>query len=266
MRKNSWFSIFYHALFTLFIVAPLLVVIAVSFTSKGFISMPTDGLSLRWFRAILDANEIIKAFWLSLWLGLVSASIAVLLAVPAALAMVRYRFAGRGALMGFFMSPLMIPQVVLGVAFLRFFNLAGLSGTFIWLAMTHVIVVMPYALRLVLSAATGMDNDAENAALSLGASRFTAFRRIVVPMILPGIVGGWMLAFIQSFDELTMTIFVATPGTTTLPVAMYNQIAQTIDPLIASVSTVLIVGTVALMLMLDRIVGLDRVLIGKNKA
>jgi len=78
------------------------------------------------------------------------------------------------------------------------------------------------------------------------------------------VVGGWMLAFIQSFDELTMTIFVATPGTTTLPVAMYNQIAQTIDPLVASVSTLIIAGTAIMMILLDRLVGLDRVLIGKQ--
>jgi putative spermidine/putrescine transport system permease protein len=87
---------------------------------------------------------------------------------------------------------------------------------------------------------------------------------VVLPLILPGVGGGWMLAFIQSFDELTMTVFVATPGTTTLPVAMYNQIAQTIDPLVAAVATVLIIGTLAIMVAMDRLVGLDRVLIGKN--
>lgn len=264
MRKNGPLSLLYHALFIAFMVAPLLVVVAVSFTGKGYISMPTDGLSLRWFRAIADAHEIVDAIWLSLTLGLVSATLAVALAVPAALALVRHRFPGRGALMAFFLSPLMIPHVVLGVAFLRFFTTLGVTGSFFWLALTHVVVVMPYALRLVLAAATGLDRDAERAALSLGAGRFTAFRRVVLPLILPGVVGGWMLSFIQSFDELTMTVFVATPGTTTLPVAMYNQIAQTIDPLVASVSTVLIVGTLVLMVLLERIVGLDRVLIGKN--
>lgn len=264
MRKNGWLSLVYHALFIGFILAPLLIVVAVSFTPKGYISLPTDGFSLRWFRAILDADVIVDAFWLSLWLGLASATLAVALAVPAALAMVRYRFPGRGAVMGFFMSPLMIPHVVLGVAFLRFFSTMGFTGSFGWLALTHVVVVMPYALRLVLAAATGFDREIERAALSLGASRFTAFRRVVLPLILPGVTGGWMLSFIQSFDELTMTVFVATPGTTTLPVAMYNQIAHTIDPLVASVSTVLIVGTLVLMFLLDRIVGLDRVLVGKT--
>jgi putative spermidine/putrescine transport system permease protein len=264
MRKNGILSLIYHAIFIAFILAPLLAVVAVSFTDKGFISMPTNGLSLRWFRAILDAHEILDAFWLSIWLGLASATIAVILAVPGALALTRYRFPGRGVLMGFFLSPLMIPHVVLGVAFLRFFTNLGVSGSFFWLALTHVVIVLPYALRLVLASATGLDRDAERAALSLGASRWTAIRRIVLPMILPGLVGGWMLAFMQSFDELTMTVFVSTPGTTTLPVAMYNQITHNIDPLVASVSTVLIVGTLILMVILDRIVGLDRVLIGKG--
>lgn len=264
MRKNGLLSLVYHAIFIAFILAPLVVVVLVSFTGKGYISLPTDGFSLRWFRAIGGATELVNAFWISLWLGLASATVAVVLAVPAALALVRYRFPGRGVLAAFFMSPLMIPHVVLGVAFLRFFATVGVSGSFAWLALTHVVVVMPYALRLALASATGLDRDAEKAALSLGANRMTAFRRIVLPLILPGVVGGWMLAFIQSFDELTMTVFVATPGTTTLPVAMYNQIAQTIDPLVASVSTVLIAGTVVLMVLLDRLVGLDRVLIGKG--
>jgi len=229
MRKNSWWALFYNFIFLSFILAPLLIIIAVSFTSKGYISLPTEGLSLRWFYAIFEASEIVNSFLLSLRLGLISATVAITLALPAALAIARYQFTGRGALIAFFMSPLMIPPVVLGVGFLRFFNVVGLGGSFVWLAATHVIVIMPYALRLVLASATGMSQDTEHAAMSLGASRFTTFRRITIPLMLSGVVGGWLLAFIQSFDELTMTIFVATPGTTTLPVAMYNQFTHTID-------------------------------------
>jgi putative spermidine/putrescine transport system permease protein len=265
MKQNGFWGLLFNALFLAFILAPLVVVIAVSFTDKGYISMPFDGASLRWFRAILENGDIVDAFWLSMRLALVAATLGVALAVPAALAIARYRFPGRGALTGFFLSPMMIPAVVLGIAFLRFLSLLGLGGSFWALCATHVIIVVPYALRLALSSAVGLDRDAERAALSCGASRFTAFRRVVLPMIRTGVVGGWVLSFIQSFDELTMTIFVATPGTTTLPVAMYNQIAQTIDPLVASVSTVLIVGTVVLMLVLDRMVGLDRVLIGETR-
>jgi putative spermidine/putrescine transport system permease protein len=265
MKQNGFWGLLFKALFLAFILAPLVVVIAVSFTGKGYISMPFDGASLRWFKAILENEDIVDAFWLSMRLALVAATLGVALAVPAALAIARYRFPGRGALTGFFLSPMMIPAVVLGIAFLRFLSLLGLGGSFWALCATHVIIVVPYALRLALSSAIGLDREAERAALSCGASRFTAFRRVVLPMIRTGVVGGWVLSFIQSFDELTMTIFVATPGTTTLPVAMYNQIAQTIDPLVASVSTVLIVGTVVLMLVLDRMVGLDRVLIGETR-
>jgi len=265
MKHNGFWGLLFNALFLAFILAPLVVVVAVSFTDKGYISMPFDGASLRWFRAILENEDIVDAFWLSVRLALVAATLGVALAVPAALAIARYRFPGRGALTGFFLSPMMIPAVVLGIAFLRFLSLLGLGGSFWALCATHVIIVVPYALRLALSSAVGLDRDAERAALSCGASRFTAFRRVVLPMIRTGVVGGWVLSFIQSFDELTMTIFVATPGTTTLPVAMYNQIAQTIDPLVASVSTVLIAGTVVLMLVLDRMVGLDRVLIGETR-
>lgn len=264
MLKNNWLSLAYHSLFILFITAPLLVVIAVSFTSLGYISLPTDGLSLRWFYAILDERQFIDAFLMSAWLALVSASVAVTLAVPAALALANYRFPGRGALSAFFLSPLMIPHVVMGIAFLRFFNQAGLSGSFGWLSMTHVIVVFPYALRLTLASVIGLNRDTELAARSLGAKPHTVFVRIVLPLILPGVAGGWMLAFIQSFDEVTMTVFVATPGTMTLPVAMYSYISQSIDPLVASLSTVLIVATMITMFILDRIVGLDRVLVGKG--
>jgi putative spermidine/putrescine transport system permease protein len=265
MKHNGFWGLLFNALFLAFILAPLVVVVAVSFTDKGYISMPFDGASLRWFRAILENEDIVDAFWLSVRLALVAATLGVALAVPAALAIARYRFPGRGALTGFFLSPMMIPAVVLGIAFLRFLSILGLGGSFWALCATHVIIVVPYALRLALSSAVGLDRDAERAALSCGASRFTAFRRVVLPMIRTGVVGGWVLSFSQSFDELTMTIFVATPGTTTLPVAMYNQIAQTIDPLVASVSTVLIAGTVVLMLVLDRMVGLDRVLIGETR-
>ena len=265
MKQNGFLGLLFNVLFLTFIAAPLVVVIAVSFTNKGFISLPFDGASLRWFKAILDNDQIVDAFWLSVRLALVAATAGVALALPAALAIARYRFPGRAALTGFFLSPMMIPAVVLGIAFLRFLSLLGLGGSFWALCATHVIIVLPYALRLALSSAIGLDRDAERAALSCGASRFTAFRRVVLPMIRTGVAGGWVLSFIQSFDELTMTIFVATPGTTPLPVAMYNQIAQTIDPLVASVSTVLIVGTIVLMLVLDRMVGLDRVLIGETR-
>ncbi len=264
MRRNGPLELVFHTLFILFILAPLVAVVVVSFTSKGYLSMPTDGLSLRWFKAIFNYPGFIDAFWMSLYLGIGASTIAVALAIPAAVAIGRYRFPGRDGISALFMSPMMIPAVVLGVSFLRFFSQIGLSGTFIGITLAHVVLVMPYALRLVLASITGLPRDAEEAAATLGASRWTVFRRITLPLILPGVAGGWLLAFITSFDEVTMSIFVASPETMTLPVRMYHHIAQTIDPLIASISTVLIVMTVALMVLLDRLYGLDRILVGKG--
>jgi len=115
----------------------------------------------------------------------------------------------------------------------------------------------------VLAAATGMDPAVERAAVALGASRFTVFRRITLPLLLPGIVSGWLLAFITSFDELTMSVFIASPSTTTLPVRMFLHIQDTIDPLVAAVSALLIFATLVVMLILDRLVGLERLFVGR---
>lgn len=262
--KNGPIALAFHAIFTLFIAAPLLVIMLVSFSDKGFISMPFDGASLRWYRAIVDAPELTNAFWLSVWLGLGSATLATVVSIPAAIAISRYRFIGRDALTALLLSPLMIPHVVLGMAFLRFFSLMGWTGSFFALLLVHALIVVPYSLRLTLGAIIGLDRDAELAARSLGASRWTSFRRILLPLIMPGVVGGWVLAFIQSFDEVTMTVFVATPGTTTLPVALYHRVALLTDPVTTSVSTVMIVGTMLMMFILDRAVGLNKVLIGKK--
>jgi putative spermidine/putrescine transport system permease protein len=264
MSKNGPIALIFHTAFIVFMLAPLVVVCLVAFTSKGYISMPTEGFSLRWFRAILDNPDFIDAFLMSLYLAIVSASIALAISVPASLAIARHRFPGRAAFTAFFLSPLMIPHVVLGVSFLRFFTEVGLSGTFIGLALSHVIIIMPYALRLVLASVTGLSRAAESAAVSLGASNWTVFRRITLPLIVPGIAGGWVLAFITSFDELTMTVFVASPSTITLPVRMYNHITETIDPLIASLSAALIFITAIFMVILDRLYGLDKLLVGRG--
>ena len=265
MIRNGPVALLFHAIFIGFIIAPLAIVCVVAFTPLGYISIPTDRISLRWFAAILDNPRFISAFWLSLMLGVASSVIATIIAVPAALCIARHRFRGRDALSAFLMSPLMVPHIVLGVAFLRFFSSLSLNGTFFGLLMGHVIVILPFALRLVLAAATGMDPAVERAAVSLGASRFTVFRRITLPLILPGIVSGWLLAFITSFDELTMSVFIASPSTTTLPVRMFLQIQDTIDPMVAAVSALLIAGTLVLMLVLDRLVGLERLFVGKSR-
>ncbi len=263
MSRNGPVALAFHSLFMAFILAPILIVCVVAFTPEGYLALPTNGPSLRWFRALAENPEFVAAFWASLWLGTISATIAVAVAVPSALAIARYRFPGRETIVTLLQAPLMIPPVVLGIAFLRFFTQVGLGGTFAGLVLGHVVIIMPFALRLVLAASTGTDRQIEHAATSLGASAWGTFRRVTLPMILPGVASGWVLAFITSFDEVTMTVFIASPRTTTLPVRLFLYIQDNIDPLVAAVSAVLIGLTVVAMIVLDRIYGLERLLVGR---
>jgi putative spermidine/putrescine transport system permease protein len=264
MSRNGPLSLAFHSLVVAFMLAPLVVVCLVAFTPGNTLSLPTTELSLRWFRAVFAHPDFLQSFRNSLWLALAAASIATLLAVPAAMAITRHHFKGRDALNGLFLSPLIIPHLVLGVALLRMFAVLGASGSFGWLILGHVVVVTPYVLRLVIAAMVGFDRSAEQAALSLGASRFTVFRRITLPMILPGVTGGWLLAFINSFDEVTLSIFITSPATVTLPVRMYMYATESIDPLMAAVSALMVALTAAVMVLLDRLYGLDKVLVGER--
>ncbi len=261
---NGFWSLLFHTLFVVFVMAPIVVVCIIAFTPEGYLSMPTNGASLRWFQALWNNAEFTGSFRTSLALGAASASIAALISVPAAIAIVRYDFPGRQAFLSLCMSPLMVPSIVLGVAFLRFFSQIGMSGTITGLTISHVILIVPYVLRTIMNSLGSLDRSLDHAAASLGSPGWTTFRRITLPLILPGILSGWMLAFITSFDEVTMTIFISSPETTTLPVRLMLYIEDSIDPLVAAVSTVLIVMALVVMLVLDRLFGLDRMLIGSG--
>lgn len=260
--SRAWLA--FHILFALFMLAPLIVVTLVAFTDKSYVAMPFDGASLRWFRAILVNQDFIDAFYRSVGVATASATLAVLFALPAGMAIAWHQFRGREAVLGLLLAPLMVPHIVLGIAMLRFLTQLGGASTMTGLVLAHAVVITPYVLRLVVAAATGFDRSITQAAESLGASPWTVFARIEFPLILPGIAGGWMLAFINSFDELTLSVFVASPSTQTLPVKLYAYIANTIDPLLASISTVMIALTFALMLLLEKFYGLDRVLGGRS--
>jgi len=264
MRRNGPFALVFHALVIAFVLAPLVIVVLVAFTPDETLTLPTHGLSLRWFRAILNYPDFISAFFTSIKLALISATLSLSIALPAGLAIARARFPGRDFLNALLLSPLVIPGLVLGIALLRFFALIGATGSFAWLVLAHTVIVTPFVLRLVLSAATGLDRSVEHAAQSLGADAWTTFRRITLPMIIPGITGGWLLAFINSFDELTMSIFVTSPQTVTLPVRMYMYATESIDPMMAAVSALMIALTAVTMLLLDRAFGLDKVLVGQR--
>ncbi|CAO3435013.1 ABC transporter permease [Azospirillum endophyticum] len=264
MTRNGPVALFFHTLVVIFMLAPLVIVCLVAFTPENTLSLPTKGFSLRWFQAVFHHPDFVQSFWNSLWLAVLSATLAVALAVPASLAITRWEFPGRGFLNALFLSPLIIPHLVLGVAMLRLFAILGAAGSFGWLVAAHIVIVTPYVMRLLIAAISGFDRSVEQAAFSLGASEATVFRRVTLPMILPGVTGGWLIAFINSFDELTMSIFITSPSTVTLPVRMYMYATESIDPMMAAVSALIIGITAVAVLLLDRVYGLDRILVGQH--
>lgn len=264
MTRNGPIALLFHTLVVLFMLAPLAIVCLVAFTPENTLSLPTRGLSLRWFEKVFHHPDFMQSFWNSLWLAVLAATLAVGLAVPASLAITRWEFRGRGFLNALFLSPLIIPHLVLGVAMLRLFAILGAAGSFPWLVAAHIVIVTPYVMRLLIAAISGFDRSVEQAAYSLGASEATVFRRVTLPMILPGVTGGWLIAFINSFDELTMSIFITSPSTVTLPVRMYMYATESIDPMMAAVSALIIGITAAAALLLDRVYGLDRILVGQH--
>ena len=269
MKRTGPLSLVFHTLVTIFMLAPLVIVCLVAFTPENTLSIPwgfsSDAYSLRWFKAAFEHSDLMQSFWNSLGVAAFAATLSVALAIPAGIAIARHEFPGRQALNGLLLSPLIVPHLVLGVALLRLFALLGARGSVLWLTLAHVVVVTPYALRLVVAALAGLDRSAEQAALSLGASHATVFRRITLPLMLPGITGGWMLAFINSFDEVTMSIFITAPQTVTLPVRMYMIATESIDPMMAAVSALIVALTAVAMVVLDRLYGLDKILVGQHQ-
>jgi putative spermidine/putrescine transport system permease protein len=264
MNKNGPLALLFNGLVIGFMLAPLVIVCLVAFTPGNTLTIPTTEFSLRWFAAVFKHSDFVTAFWNSLWLAIAAASLSTAIAIPAGLAITRFQFKGRDVLNGLFLSPLIVPHLVLGVALLRLFSLIGATGSFGWLILAHTLIVTPFVLRLIVAASSGMDSHCEDAARSLGASRGTVFWRVTLPMILPGVTGGWLLAFINSFDEVTMSIFVTSPVTVTLPVRMYMYATESVDPLMAAVSALMVALTAGVMVILDRLYGLDKVLVGEK--
>jgi len=265
MTKNGIFSYLFHVLFLFFMVMPLLAVVYMSFTSKGYLGFsPLDELSLRWYYEVFNDDIYMDAFKTSIVLGFISSTIACLVAIPACIGIAKYNFYGKNFVNSFLLSPLMIPHIVLGIAFLQFFTSVGITKSFMGLMLAHAVMISPYAMRLILAVVYSLDRNIDNAALSMGASKLKIIFKITLPLLVAGIASGWLISFIQSFDEVTMTIFLTPIDATTLPVKMYNDIDENLNPLITAVSGIVIFGAFSLMIIIDRFFGLEKVLIGKK--
>jgi putative spermidine/putrescine transport system permease protein len=242
----------------LFLALPTVVVLVTSLTSSQSLRFPPPGFSLRWYVALLDADQMQRAAWNSLvvafWTTLLSATFG----AAAALAIARSHSRVMRAADLLFMSPLLLPALSFGFAALIFINKLGLSPSIPLLVLGHVIVCVPFVLRTTLASLSQLDASLLEASESLGASRLTTFHRVTLPLIGPGIGAGAFLAFMASFDNVPVSLFLADERTEMLPIHLWQQIETNLDVRTAAASGVIVLATLVLMLIAERFAGLTR--------
>lgn len=246
-----------------FLLAPLLVVALASLDGRphAFFNFPPRDVSLAWYAKI--PARYFETLTTSLLLATVAAVAGCLLGVPAALGLVRGRVRGKAVIASIFRAPLQVPFVVTGVAFLQLYYLAGdvlgvnLVGTFAGLAIAHVFLATPYVVGTVGAVLQRFNPRLEEAALSLGAGRWSAFRRVTLPLIMPGVYAGALYAFIVSFGDIPVSLFLASPRYTTFPVEIFHSIEFDFTPAVLAVSTLIVVFSLAVLWLIQRVAGLD---------
>jgi len=248
-----------------YILTPLVFVTWLAFFRQEIPSFPPEGYSLRWFQAIPGNDRFVSGFLLSLELAVIATIVGLSLGLPAALCLARLRFTGREALSNLLLLPLVVPGIVLGIALYVFHVEVELAtglpilGSLGGLIAGHVLLVIPWTVRLVMASLIGLDRSIEEAAQSLGANRFTTFRRVTLPAIRPGVVAAALFGFVSSFGNLEMSLFIVGPGRTTLPIAILQYLEWKIDPTIAAVSVLQIALIATAMLITDRFVKISQV-------
>ncbi|MFT3877200.1 MAG: ABC transporter permease [Propioniciclava sp.] len=246
-------------------IVPIFFVVAIAFNEGSTLSFPPTGLSLHWFAAALTYQRFTDGLVMSLIVALTSTALGLLLGVPAALALARSRFKGRAAVQQLFFSPLIIPELVLGAALYQQLAIPlRLQNYLPVLILGHTILMLPYAVRVTGAALANLDGQAEEAARMLGASPVRAFFDITLPLLRPGIFSAALLSFITSFNNVPLSLLL-TKGSSTLPIAMLDYVAQGIDPMIAAMSTLILLGTIVIAFIAERTVGFAQIFGGINR-
>lgn len=252
----NWHRAFVIALFLL-LPGPIVIVVAASFSSAGYIRFPPGALSLRWYAEFLSDPRWLEALLVSVSLALASALITTTVALMAALAAAR----STGRLAALFetavLAPLIFPHAALGMAMVALAAMFHVYGSFAGLLLAHCIITLPFAYRPISVSLRKMDATLEEAAMSLGSQPWNTFWRVTLPLLRPGIVTALLFTFIISFDEVTISMFLVGPEITTLPVGIYSYIQESGRPVVAAISSALVALTLILVLALERLVGLE---------
>ena len=240
------------------LVAPSVIVLVMSLTDSASLRFPPQGVSLRWYRALLDAEQMQQAAWNSLIIAVWTTAISVVLGTAAALAISRSSSPWVRGLDLFFMSPLVLPALAFGFAALIFLYQLGLRPSLPFLILGHVVVCVPLLLRTTLAALSQLDPALLDASATLGAEAWMTFRRVTLPLIGRGVGAGAFLCFMASFDNVPVSLFLADERTEVLPIHLWQQIEDNLDVRTAAASGLIVIATLVLMMVVERVAGLTR--------
>jgi putative spermidine/putrescine transport system permease protein len=234
------------------LVLPMIVIVIVSFDSGPILRFPPQDLSIERYTAVVNNSDLLKATSLSAYTAIITVIIDILLGVPAAIGLVRGNFPGKSMIIGFLQSPIMIPGIVIGISILFFVSYAGFNVSVPLMILSHVVITMPYVIRVTTARMESADKALEDAAENLGANKLQIFRYILLPHLLPGIVGGSAFAFLLSFDQLPVSIFTAPIIEPPLPVFLFRLLLYSIDPMVAAIATIQIIITLSIFAIASR--------------
>jgi putative spermidine/putrescine transport system permease protein len=235
------------ALVLLFLLLPILAIVPLSFNASTFLTYPMPGLSMRWYQEVFAGDRWLLPMRNSLLVALATTALATVLGTLAALGLARMKPRLRSLAMGLVLSPIIIPVVITAVGTYFMFAPLGLTNSILGLVIAHTVVAVPFVVITVAATVQGFDTNLLRAAASLGASPVTVFRRVMLPLILPGVTSGAVFAFAASLDEIVISLFLAGPEQRTLPLQMLSGVREEISPSITAVATLLVIVSALLL-------------------
>ncbi|MGY4627087.1 ABC transporter permease [Bradyrhizobium sp. USDA 4486] len=240
------------------LLAPVIIVIASSLTAGRALRFPPDGLSLRWYYAAISDDVFMDAFWVSAKLATIATITSLVIGLAASFALARHAIPGKTLLLGLALSPLVVPMVVIGLGLLQALVWLRLNQSVVGLFIGHVLITLPYVVRTLLSGLVHFDQNLEFAAMNLRASPLRVLIRITLPILAPTMMSAAVFAFVTSFGNITLSIFLGYGGQTTLPVQIFTYVEQSFEPIIAAVSALVVFGTVGLLLIVEGLFGMSK--------
>ncbi|WP_417264633.1 ABC transporter permease [Celeribacter sp.] len=258
----SWVSLLTTLVLVLtvvFLLAPLLVVVGVSFTAGDYISFPPEGFSLRWYEKVLTEGRYTAAALTSLSVAVPVTIASAILGAATAIALHRRLLPGSGVISGLFLAPIVLPSIILGLGLLMLWSRSLGPTSILTVFVGHLVLALPYVIRTTLAVLSTSDPFLEEAARTMGAGPWRSLWRVTVPQCLPGVAAGAFFAFNISFDEAVVSLFLRSPEVVTLPIQIYTQLEFSPDPSIAAVSSLMIGLTIVLIVLIERAVGLQKV-------